>query len=687
MTTSLVGSAGGLQFNLSWDASVSGASPSFKTAVMQAAQILSGYVKTPVYVNLQVGWGEVAGASVGSGAEYWSEVLNPYLTNSLFNSYTNLTQAQAQALGYLSATNGSKLWDGSIGFSAIDPWAFTDAAGVAASSSDIIGAALHELTHALGRLEGNTTLTNFTLSVGTYNDTQVNGFSIDKGKTFLQLFSPVSDTGDWLSARNSLANKVSLQSSAGTSINYASAFGVDMADAYITPGAAVNTLSFADLVELSVLGYQINSSAVSMSSAYFSYVIDDIQSQKALVSQIQLTDSGAIAITANQLASDGDALNAILGNYTLSVGAMSASSVPANGSNSHITSMTISDSSLNIAIYLDSLQSYLSKISGITQLGTIAPLSITSSQLMNDAGALNAIVGPYSLMVSGVTAASVMSDAANTKIASMTVSDSAANLQNYLAALQTNLNKISAITVSDHASLTISPAILSSDAGVLALIQAGGGSYSILQNISSPISLPSGTTYAAQPNQSITGSSGIETVTFNEAYSNFAVTISGSSATVNDQVGSYGSDSLNNIQRVQFTNGTLALDIGAGQDGGEIYRLYQAAFARTPDTGGLKYQVNALEGTGLSLYQVASNFLASPEFASKYGANPTDTQYITALYKNVLNRTPAASEVAWYQNQFNTHAMDHQAALIGFSESPENVALVGSAIANGIWLG
>ena len=31
--------------------------------------------------------------------------------------------------------------------------------------------------------------------------------------------------------------------------------------------------------------------------------------------------------------------------------------------------------------------------------------------------------------------------------------------------------------------------------------------------------------------------------------------------------------------------------------------------------------------------------------------------------------------------------MDRQAALIGFSESPENVALVGSAIANGIWLG
>ena len=30
--------------------------------------------------------------------------------------------------------------------------------------------------------------------------------------------------------------------------------------------------------------------------------------------------------------------------------------------------------------------------------------------------------------------------------------------------------------------------------------------------------------------------------------------------------------------------------------------------------------------------------------------------------------------------------MDRQAALIGFSESPENVTLVGSQIENGIWL-
>jgi len=157
--------------------------------------------------------------------------------------------------------------------------------------------------------------------------------------------------------------------------------------------------------------------------------------------------------------------------------------------------------------------------------------------------------------------------------------------------------------------------------------------------------------------------------------------------TITDSTKAINTLQINQVERVQYSDGTLALDIAPGQNSGEVYRLYQAAFARTPDMPGVKYHLNDMESKGLPLWQIASNFLASPEFASKYGSNPTDTQYINALYQNVLKRTPGASEVSWYQNQFNTHQMDRQAALIGFSESPENVALVGSAIANGIWLG
>jgi hypothetical protein len=188
-------------------------------------------------------------------------------------------------------------------------------------------------------------------------------------------------------------------------------------------------------------------------------------------------------------------------------------------------------------------------------------------------------------------------------------------------------------------------------------------------------------------NDSINGDAGIDTAVYASIRSNYTLTKGASTYTVTDKTGSDGTDTLLNIERVKFTDGFLALDIAPGQNAGEVYRLYQAGFARTPDMSGVKYHLNDMESNGLPLWQIASNFLASPEFASKYGSNPSDTQYINALYKNVLNRIPGESEVAWYQNQFTTKAMDRQAALIGFSESPENVALVGSAIANGIWLG
>jgi Domain of unknown function (DUF4214)/FG-GAP-like repeat/RTX calcium-binding nonapeptide repeat (4 copies) len=181
---------------------------------------------------------------------------------------------------------------------------------------------------------------------------------------------------------------------------------------------------------------------------------------------------------------------------------------------------------------------------------------------------------------------------------------------------------------------------------------------------------------------------GTDTAIYSGAHTGYTVAITSGGVLLTDKTANRdGSDSLVNVERAKFTDGLLALDIAPGQNSGEVYRLYQAAFARTPDMPGVKYHLNDMETKGLPLWQIASNFLASPEFASQYGLNPSDTQYINALYKNVLNRIPAESEVAWYQNQFTTKAMDHQAALIGFSESPENVALVGSAIANGIWLG
>jgi Ca2+-binding RTX toxin-like protein len=144
-----------------------------------------------------------------------------------------------------------------------------------------------------------------------------------------------------------------------------------------------------------------------------------------------------------------------------------------------------------------------------------------------------------------------------------------------------------------------------------------------------------------------------------------------------------GTDALFNVERLVFADGTLALDTAG--NAGQVYRLYQAAFARTPDNAGLKHNIGLVDG-GLTLSQMSSAFLASAEFQQKYGASPTDTAYINALYRNVLGRDADPAGLAGWQARLNDGSWTRPTLLIGFSESPENISNVASAIANGIWL-
>ncbi|GGK43734.1 DUF4214 domain-containing protein [Salinarimonas ramus] len=145
------------------------------------------------------------------------------------------------------------------------------------------------------------------------------------------------------------------------------------------------------------------------------------------------------------------------------------------------------------------------------------------------------------------------------------------------------------------------------------------------------------------------------------------------------------------VERVQFIDGqgafvrTLAFDTGAGENAGSAYRVYQAAFDRTPDNDGLKFWIDRADG-GTSLIDIAAGFVASAEFQSIYGANPTSAQFVGRLYQNVLGREGEAGGVAFWTNELNTGARSQAQVLADFAESPENVVGVAPAIDGGIVL-
>ena len=106
-----------------------------------------------------------------------------------------------------------------------------------------------------------------------------------------------------------------------------------------------------------------------------------------------------------------------------------------------------------------------------------------------------------------------------------------------------------------------------------------------------------------------------------------------------------------------------------------MFRLYNAAFARFPDPEGLAYWIDMF-GSGVNTKrQVANSFLGSEEFAERYGANVSDSQYVDTLYTNILGRLPDAQGKAYWLGQLSSGRETRAEALLGFAESDENIDL------------
>ncbi|WP_298930363.1 DUF4214 domain-containing protein [uncultured Ramlibacter sp.] len=176
------------------------------------------------------------------------------------------------------------------------------------------------------------------------------------------------------------------------------------------------------------------------------------------------------------------------------------------------------------------------------------------------------------------------------------------------------------------------------------------------------------------------GGTGRDTALFEHALSAWTVQSSGSGWTVTSRSDASNTTTLAGIERIAFTGGGIALDTDG--NGGMAYRLYQAAFNRTPDQGGLGYQMTALDN-GLDIAQVAANFIASPEFQTTYG-NLDNARFVTQLYQNVLHRAPDEGGLAFHTGNLASGANTRANVLVGFSESPENQAALIGSIQNGM---
>jgi serralysin len=181
-------------------------------------------------------------------------------------------------------------------------------------------------------------------------------------------------------------------------------------------------------------------------------------------------------------------------------------------------------------------------------------------------------------------------------------------------------------------------------------------------------------------NIAIDGQGGTDTALFAGARANFTIAKVVNGYTITDHVGSNGSDALIHVERVEFSDATVALDIDGV--GGQAYRLYQAAFNRTPDLDGLGFWIKYMDA-GLSLNGAAAGFMASPEFTAAYPAGQTNIGYIDQLYSNVLHRAGEQSGRDFWLNAMDVQHTSRAEVLAYFSASPENVDNLVGIIGNG----
>ncbi|GAB2839111.1 hypothetical protein GCM10027277_02580 [Pseudoduganella ginsengisoli] len=138
---------------------------------------------------------------------------------------------------------------------------------------------------------------------------------------------------------------------------------------------------------------------------------------------------------------------------------------------------------------------------------------------------------------------------------------------------------------------------------------------------------------------------------------------------------------LDNVERLMFAGSGFGVALDIEGTAGKAYRLYQAAFNRTPDETGVGYWMAQLD-KGMALNDAARYFMAGAEFQKLYGANPTDASFVDLLYSNVLHRAPDASGAAYWTGVLHD-GLPREQALAYFSESQENHDAVAKLIANG----
>ena len=159
-------------------------------------------------------------------------------------------------------------------------------------------------------------------------------------------------------------------------------------------------------------------------------------------------------------------------------------------------------------------------------------------------------------------------------------------------------------------------------------------------------------------NDTIDGGGGSNTSVHAGLARNYTITATagGSSITVQDRSGLDGTDTVRNVQGLEFSDTTVdassllkAASLTPAQLA-SVTDIYIASFNRAPDALGLVYWAGKLKD-GMSLAAIANSFFTQAETAAKYPSSTSNESFVATVYGNVLGRAPDADGLKYWTGQ------------------------------------
>ena len=109
---------------------------------------------------------------------------------------------------------------------------------------------------------------------------------------------------------------------------------------------------------------------------------------------------------------------------------------------------------------------------------------------------------------------------------------------------------------------------------------------------------------------------------------------------------------------------SLKLSTGKQSTRELVTEIYVATFGRAPAYDGLTYWTNAVDTGGFTIDQVAQSFFDQPETQEKFPEGSSNSEFITTIFDNVLNRAPADSGLAYWVDALDSGVMRRDQAIM-----------------------